>query len=287
MNSKFTERLSGERNMGQLSSVDLFGLKNVDFGRRVPEKAEMFSSDEARTYINGCDYPESVDDLLLAWEIKQRFGHIGLENMTILDAMCGPGRLGRELLNLGARHVVFHDGDRTMINHATSKAFEIMREEQQVQSITVPVDKITLPKNTFDLVVCHNSIHQLSSQEKLSKAMKRFLHITKPGGFVMIADYQRETTPKFLETLEERLKCTKPEIVPLLIPTFMAAFSKSEWEQVLESAIGVSSFLVTDAAFPEDLTPEIWEKVEKDPVKGHAMDFSPISLRVLAQKEEI
>ena len=102
----------------------------------------------------------------------------------------------------------------------------------------------------------------------------------------MIADYQRSTAPEFLEALEERLQWTKPEIIPLLIPTFMAAFSKEEWQQVLESIEGISSFLVTDATFPEDLTPELWEKVEKDPVKGHVIDFSSISLRVLAQKEE-
>jgi ubiquinone/menaquinone biosynthesis C-methylase UbiE len=268
----------------QLSPIDPFGLRQVDFSQRIPEETEMFSRKEARTYIESCDYPESVDDLLLAWEVKQKFNHIGLENMTILDAMCGPGRLGRELLNLGTRHVVFHDGDWIMTQHAQAKAQEIIKPGQNIHSLTVPVDRIPLPANYFDLVVCHNSTHQLSSLEKLSKAMERFLYITKPGRFVMVADYQRNTTPEFLEALEDRLKETKPEIIPLLIPTFMAAFSKEEWRQVLESTPGISSFLITDATFPEDLTPEMWEKVGVDPVKGHVMDFSAISLRVLAQK---
>jgi len=275
-----------EKSSGRLSPIDPFGLRNLDFNRRVPEKTEMFSPEETRTYIDGCDYLESVDDFLLAWEIKQRFSHIGLENMTILDAMCGPGRLGRELLNLGAKEIVFHDGDRTMTNHAVTNARQTKKEGQVIVGVTLPVDKLFLPENIFDLVVCHNSTHQLSSLKKLNKVMERFLRITKPGGVVMIADYQRSTAPEFLEALEERLQWTKPEIIPLLIPTFMAAFSKEEWQQVLESIEGISSFLVTDATFPEDLTPELWEKVEKDPVKGHVIDFSSISLRVLAQKEE-
>ncbi len=270
----------------QLGSFDLFGLRKVDFIRRVSEKTEMFSREEARTYIDGCDYPESVDDLLMAWEIQKRFNHVGLENMTILDAMCGPGRLGRELLNLGAQHVVFHDGDPIMIEHAQRKAAEIIELKQNISTVLSLVDEISLPSDEIDLVVCHNSTHQLSSQGKLGEAMIEFVRLVRPGGFVMVADYQRNTTPEFLEALEERLEETKPEIIPLLIPTFMAAFSKKEWQQVLESTPGVSSFLVTDAEFPKDLTPKMWEKVIKDPVKGHLMDYGPISLRVLAQKKK-
>lgn len=265
--------------------VDLFGLRRWDFSGRVPEKAEMFSQSETRIYIDGCDYPESVDDLLLAWEIQQRFSHINLDNMTIFDAMCGPGRLGRELINLGAPHVVFHDGDLTMTTHAQAEALKIIKPGQKIESVTVPVDEIGLSENIFDLVVCHNSIHQLSSLEKLGMAMERFLHITKPGGWIMIADYQRNNTPEFLKALEKRLKFTKSEIIPLLIPTFMAAFSKKEWQELLELIPGISCFLVSDAALP-DLTPEMQKRIDQDPVKGHIMDFSPISLRVLAQKEE-
>jgi len=265
---------------------DPFGLRNFDFRHRIPEKTEMFDPGEAQTYIDGCDYPQSADDLLLAWEIKQRFSQIGLGNMKILDAMCGPGRLGRELLGLGAKQVVFHDGDETMLNHAKGKAFTIIQPDQEMGTILSPVDQIICPDDQFDLVVCHNSTHQLSDTEKLKRAMAEFVRITKPGGFILIADYQRNTDPDFIEALNERLKETKPEIVPLLLPTFTAAFSKAEFENVCREILGVESFLVEDAGFPNDLTPAMWEKVEADPVKGHILDFSPISLRVIAQKEE-
>lgn len=265
---------------------DEFGLRSLDFRKRVPERSEMFDPDEARTYIEGCDYPESVDDLLLAWEIQQRFSHIGLRNMKIMDAMCGPGRLGRELLGLGAKHVVFHDGDRTMIEHARSKAQEIILSNQTMSMVQSPVDQIPLEGNQFDLVVCHNSTHQLSDLKKLRKTMAEFIRITKPGGHILIADYQRSADPKFIEALNKRLKETKPEIVPLLLPTFTAAFSKEEFEGVCRQIEGISSFLVEDAQFPKDLTSDMWERVEGDLVKGHALDFSPISLRVIAQKEE-
>jgi ubiquinone/menaquinone biosynthesis C-methylase UbiE len=265
---------------------DKFGLRKLDFSKRVPEHSEMFDAKEAKTYIDGCDYADSVDDLLLAWEIQDRFSHIGIENMRILDAMCGPGRLGRELLNLGARNVTFLDGDETMINHANKQASLIIQPGQHISSVVALVDNITIRDDVFDLVVCHNSTHQLTDTDKLRKTLEEFIRVTKPGGFVLIADYQRNTSPKFLAALEERLTWTKPEIVPLLVPTFSAAFSKEEFDAALESLPGIRSWLVTDAALP-NLTNEMQERVNRDPVKGHVLDFSPISLRAIAQKEEV
>ena len=267
----------------QQPDSDPFGLRRFDFRTRIPEESEMFTPEEAKLYIHGCDYPESVDDLLLAWEIEQRFG--SLSDEVILDTMCGPGKLGRELLNLGARHVVFHDGDPIMINHSREEASKIIGKGQKVHFITLPVDQIPL-RDFFDLVVCHNSTHQLESNEKLKKVMERFVRLTKPGGFIVIADYQRDTAPEFLAALEERLKWTKPKIVPLLIPTFQAAFSKEEFERILGLMQSIKSWSVTDARLP-NLTPEMQARIDEDPVRGHVLDYSPISLRVIVQKEEI
>lgn len=126
-------------------------LRSFDFTMRVFEASEMFTEAEARTYINSCDYPESVDDLLLADEIQRRFGLTRIRNMSILDAMCGPGRLGREFLDLGTPNVTFHDGDKTMTNHARNQAAIFAELGQDVAVVTSPVDRIPLPDNRFDL----------------------------------------------------------------------------------------------------------------------------------------
>lgn len=257
---------------------DPFGLRKFDFIHRVPEHSEMFNREEALQYIRGCDYPESVDDLLLVWETQKLFGPERIKNMSILDAMCGPGRLGREFSQVGAKFVVEHDGDMTMLDHARSMANSNMNFVQS------PVENIPLPDNSFDLVICHNSTHQLSSLERLDEAMREFLRLTKQGGHVIIADYQRGTSEEFMKAMEQRLRWTKPEIVPLLIPTFLAAFSKEEFAGVVEKMPRIKRWSVTDAQEPI-LTPEMQKRVDNDPVKGHLMDFSPISLRVIVQKE--
>jgi|GEM_PF-850576 ubiquinone/menaquinone biosynthesis C-methylase UbiE len=266
-------------------NVDPFGLRALDFRTRVPERAEMFTRDEALTYIQGCDYPASVDDWLLAREVANRFGKRKLRSMHVLDVMSGPGRLGRELSKMGAKFVMEHDGDDTMLQHARQKAHarSILGRMGFVKS---PVERIALPDNQFDLVISHNSTHQMSSLERLREAMTEMFRLTKPGGSLLVADYQRNTSPEFLTALEERLRFTKPSIVPLLLPTFTAAFSKKEFSDVLRHLPGVSVWSVTDAEPPRNLSPWSKRRINRDPVKGHVLDFSPISLRAFARKEE-
>lgn len=264
---------------------NLSGLRSFDFTMRVPERTEMFTPEEARTYIDGCDYPESVDDLLLALEVQRRFNlDEGIGRMRILDAMCGPGRLGREFLDLGVLSVTFHDGDEVMTSHARKQAALYAEFGHSVDIVTFPADNIPLADSIFDLVVCHNSTHQIASISRLRLVMQEFLRLTAPGGHVVIADYQRSTKQGFLESLEERLQYTRPEIVPLLIPSFMAAFSQNEFRSVLGSLQDTEGWSVTDAE-PPLLNPRLHERVKVDPVKGHLMDYSPISLRVIIQKK--
>src|SRR3989344_9036625 len=87
-------QLIANRELLFIGQLDPFGLRGLDFSTRVPEKSEIFTGTDAQIYIDGCDYPESADDLLLALEVQQLFGPERIRRMSMLDAMCGPGRLG-------------------------------------------------------------------------------------------------------------------------------------------------------------------------------------------------
>lgn len=267
-----------------IGQLDTFGLRAHDWKVRVPERSEMFTIDDAMTYIDGCDYPESADDLLFAWELRQRFGAEAIHRMSMLDAMCGPGILGRKLLILGAKNVIFHDGDKTMTAHARNQASGVLQPGQGMDTITSAAEAIPVADNTFDLVVCHNSTHQLSDIDKLQAVTRELLRITAPGGHVVIADFQRGTTDEYFRAVEQRLIYTKPEIVPLLVPSLRAAFSRGEFAGVIGSIPGIRRWSVVDAQLPT-LAPWMQQVVDEDPVKGHIMDFSPISLRAIVQKE--
>lgn len=265
-------------------SPDPFGLNRFDFSVRTPEKSEIFNETDAQAYIDNCDYPKSADDLLLALEMQRLFGPVAIRRMRILDAMCGPGRLGREFLHLGAQHVVFHDGDETMIARAKTQAFQVMQSGQSIGFVLSDVGEIPLPDNVFDLVICHNATHQLFDLDRLGAVMREFVRVTDFGGTVVIADFQRPKTLELLKAANDRLHVTKKRIVPLLIDTYAASFSKDEFRDAIQSIAGVKSWSVTDAE-PPMLTREMWQRVKADPVKGHLMDYSPISLRAILQKE--
>ncbi len=269
-----------------IDGSDPFGLRDHDWSVRIPEKSEIFDETDAQTYIEGCDYPETADDLLLALEVQKMFGQDGIGRMRLLDAMCGPGRLGREFLGLGAQNVWFHDGDEIMTSHAKEEASKVLNDGQSIDVITSQVDNIPVADDSFDLVICHNATHQMANIDRLGMVMREFLRITAPLGHIVIADYQRATNSNFITLLEERLKSTKPEIVPLLLPSFTAAFSKGEFTSVIGGIPGIRKCLITDAE-PPTLTQKLWERVEADFVKGHLMDYSSISLRAIVQKEEI
>lgn len=265
-------------------SPDPHGLNRFDFSVRVPEKSEIFNEAEAQKYILGCDIPETADDLLLALEMQRMFEPLAIRSMGILDAMCGPGRLGREFLDLGAQHVVFHDGDKTMITHAMAEASKIRQSGQIIESVKSDVCNIKLDDNRFDLVICHNATHQLSDQDRLEEAMREFVRITVPGGHVVVADFQRPATLELKKAASARLNVTNPEVVDLLIPTYAASFSKEEFEGVFRVIPGIRKWSVVDAE-PPMLTWEMWQRVNLDPFRGHLMDYSPASLRAIIQKE--
>lgn len=263
---------------------DPFGLNRWDFNMRVPEKSEKFDETDAHKYIKGCDFPETADDLLLAWEMQRRFGPVAIRRMRILDTMCGPGRLGREFLELGAHHVVFHDGHETMIGHAKTEAFNMMQSGQSIGFVLSDVGQISLPDNAFDLVICHNSIHQLSDFGRLNAVMSEFVRVTDKNGSIVIADFQRPRTIELLQAASDRLAVTNPKVRKLLKESYRASFSKKEFAEAISPIPGIKKWSVTDAE-PPVLTEEMKRRVDQDPFLGHLMDYGPISLRAIIQKE--
>lgn len=269
----------------QLTNIDLFntdpfGIKQIDFRIRLPELSEIFTEEEANLYIKGCDYKESVDDFLAAKKMLEvaQINNDQLMEMHILDVMCGPGALGRNFLKFGAKYVTFHDGHDVMLKHALFEAQKEKIADQEINSVLSDATQMDINDNTFELVVCHNSPHQLGN-ERLVPFLSELARVTKSGGQITIIDYQRSTDLRFIESLEWRLKNTKPEIVPLLLPTFSAAFSKDEFAQAIDivsQSCGLSEWSIQDSSLPR-LSPEDLQIVAKDPVLGHAIDFSPIS----------
>jgi ubiquinone/menaquinone biosynthesis C-methylase UbiE len=104
--------------------------------------------------------------------------------MTCVDLGCGSGRLALLLAKRGA-HVVGVDVSEAMVQRMESQA----RAEgiSTVQGIVVPIEELTLPAGSVDLVVTNYALHHLLDAGK-EKAVRAAFGWLRPGGQLVVAD---------------------------------------------------------------------------------------------------
>lgn len=244
---------------------------------RIPEKSEIFPTEEAKKYIAGCDFPETSDYSIVAAEIVQEFG-IGDKLSGLIVEVCpGPGNLCGELLASGASKVIGIDGSPVMIEHATRKfCNEIDRGEMEF--VFGLAQRLPLPDNSIDGIVNFNSFHQFGNKNRALVALKEMVRVLKPGGWALVRDFKRGASQ---EAIDKRLEKTKPEIKPLLLDSLKAAFTSDEFRNFLKQIPDIE-FSVTDTLNPWRLSETICERMRNDPV-AHWMDFL-ISQHVIMRK---
>ena len=259
-------------------------IAKTNFASRVPEKDEIFDPEDTRTYLKGCDFPQTADYFIPAVLIRQilKNKQVNPEEIIFAEAMAGPARLTREFMKLtGAKLAITHDGSELMLNYVREKIAE-NEEFKSIALIKSDITNINLPDNIVDFFSCQNSFHQLNSLSRCRAAIVEMIRVTDHGGVVFILDYQRDNSCEFLEDLKKRLMFTKPEIVPLFIDSISACFSKKEIEEILGSIPGIE-WNITDHSMPE-LTSDQQAIVDLDPVLGHKLDCSRLQMRIEIKK---
>jgi ubiquinone/menaquinone biosynthesis C-methylase UbiE len=104
--------------------------------------------------------------------------------MTCVDLGCGSGRLALLLAKRGA-HVLGVDVSDAMVQRMKSQA----RADgiSTVEGIVVPIEELTLPAGSVDLVVTNYALHHLLDADKERAVMAAFGWL-KPGGQLVVAD---------------------------------------------------------------------------------------------------
>ncbi len=256
---------------------DPFGLRKVDPGMRVPERAEIFPPREAEVYANGCDFPETSDYAIVAAEIAFAFGNQGKISGHIVEVCPGPGNLCGELLGLGAEKVTGIDGSPVMIAHARNKFPAEIADGRMAFHLGL-AQSLPLPDNIVDGIVNFNSFHQFQDDQRAFAALSEMARVVKPGGWGLIRDFKRGA-PNQSEFIDKR--ATKEEIKKLLADSLEAAFTNDEFRNFLQQIPGIE-FVVKDTQDPWRLPEKVCERMRKDPV-AHWMDFL-ISQHVIFRK---
>jgi ubiquinone/menaquinone biosynthesis C-methylase UbiE len=100
--------------------------------------------------------------------------------MTCVDLGCGSGRLAPLLAKRGA-HVVSDAMVQRMESQARAQGIST------VQGIVVPIEELTLPAGSVDLVVTNYALHHLLDADK-EKAVRAAFGWLRPGGQLVVAD---------------------------------------------------------------------------------------------------
>jgi ubiquinone/menaquinone biosynthesis C-methylase UbiE len=107
------------------------------------------------------------------------------ERESILDAGCGPGLVIEKILkeNRGRQiSITGIDIDRRMIGYAHTRCMKLSNVRLQIADLNRSLE---FPDNSFDKVICSNTLYAL---EQPGAAISEFHRVLKPGGAVVIAN---------------------------------------------------------------------------------------------------
>ncbi len=143
---------------------------------------------------------EAAEEALAYNELERLFGEIlfqgfaesavqmGVATGKVLDVGTGPGRIAIRIAKLNPKFSIDAiDLSKTMLTLAEQNARE-QRVGDRIRFSLGDAKRIPFADQTFDLVVCHNMLHQLPDPLVTVKEIDR---VTKPHGAILIRDVRR------------------------------------------------------------------------------------------------
>ena len=155
---------------------------------RILEPEVMESAEEAKAY----------DELDRLWGdvLFQGFAEsalrMGVAEGRVLDVGCGPGRISIRLAKLNPRFKI--DGIDLSENMLALARQTAAREgvSENTKFALGDAKRTPFPDGTFDLVICHNFLHQLPEPLLAVQEIKR---VAKTQGAILIRDVRRLPSP--------------------------------------------------------------------------------------------
>jgi ubiquinone/menaquinone biosynthesis C-methylase UbiE len=129
---------------------------------------------------------------------------------SVLDVGSSSGYLARKLAAAAgpAGHVTGVDPSQAAIDHARRRALPTM-------TFTVGVAQdLDLPDATFDVVTCTLAIHHVPARKR-EAAFREMYRVTRPGGRLLVADFDPSRRPLPLHRGGRRMRQAAATVGPL------------------------------------------------------------------------
>jgi ubiquinone/menaquinone biosynthesis C-methylase UbiE len=129
---------------------------------------------------------------------------------SVLDVGSSSGYLARKLAAAAgpAGHVTGVDPSQAAIDHARRRALPTM-------TFTVGVAQdLDLPDATFDVVTCTLAIHHVPARKR-EAAFREMYRVTRPGGRLLVADFDPSRRPLPLHRGGRRIRQAAATVGPL------------------------------------------------------------------------
>lgn len=123
-------------------------------------------------------------EIFFGMEYRQFLDHVLANGPRILELGCGEGSLTLDLASRGMDLTAI-DLSTERIDRARSRA-RTMHLQIQPNLIVADLNTFSLPRDGFDGVVAHDSLHHIL---QISRLCEEVTHALKPGGHFVVLDY--------------------------------------------------------------------------------------------------
>lgn len=132
--------------------------------------------------------------------------------MDCVDLGCGSGRLALKLAEGGA-NVIGVDVSGAMIERMEDQAKQ--EGVERVRGMTTPIEHLSLPADSVDLVITNYALHHLLDTDK-EKVVRAAFGWLRPGGQLVVADMMlgRGATPRDREIIAGKIRIMAKKGLP-------------------------------------------------------------------------
>jgi ubiquinone/menaquinone biosynthesis C-methylase UbiE len=187
---------------------------------RTPEPELMDDAEQARAYAEA-DFAEPNSAFVQL--VEDKLAPLPAQ-AKVVDLGCGPADIP---MRLSQRHPSFVidavDGSQAMLDCG---ARAVKESGARVNLICARVGELTLPHDSYDLVLSNSLLHHLPEPSLLWRTVRE---LAAPGARVLVMDLARPDTPVRAQELVDQYAANEPEVLRRdFLASLHAAFTVAE-----------------------------------------------------------